>query len=82
VKWQRKAAEQGYADAQLLLGLLYSSGKGVPQDFVQARMWLSLAAVAGSTAASSILNLYDTKMTPNQIAEANRLAREWRPRKP
>jgi TPR repeat protein len=83
-KWFRKAAEQGDASGQLGLGGLYSDGQGVPQDYVQAHMWFNLAAVHISPKThSSVIrfrNLIAAKMTPEQIAEAQRLAREWRPK--
>ena len=44
VRWYRLAAEQGHADAQFELGSLYRIGEGVPQDYVQAYIWLDLAA--------------------------------------
>ncbi len=79
--WTRKAADQGYAGAQFSLGLMYSEGQGVPQDDAQAYMWFSLA----SRATDSEIRMRGTKnrdelaakMTPAQIAEAQRMAREW-----
>ena len=44
----RQAAEQGHANAQFLLGLRYTNGEGVPQDYVEAHMWLNLAASRSS----------------------------------
>jgi TPR repeat protein len=86
VKWYRKAADQGEAHAQLDLGVMYLNGQGVPQDYVQAHMWLNLAAAASDGRAE----LHDlavknrdsvaAKMTPAQIAEVQRLAREWKPK--
>ncbi len=82
VKWFRKAAEQGDADAQNNLGLMYGKGRGVPQDYVQAHMWYSLAAsrLPPGTDRDTALNSRDIlaeEMTPAQIAEAQRLVREW-----
>ncbi len=45
----RPLAEQGDAEAQYNLGFSYANGESVPQDFVQAHLWLSLAASAGLT---------------------------------
>ena len=56
---------------------MYDSGLGVPQDNVQAYMWLSLAAMRGGKKAKKNLNSVAEKMTLAQIAEAQRLAREW-----
>jgi uncharacterized protein len=83
VKWYRLAAEQGVAEAQNNLGALYGDGKGVPQDYVQADMWFNLAASKSSRIrdmAISDREAVASKMTPEQLAEAQRLAREWMPK--
>ena len=77
VKWYRKAGEQGNAVAQFNLGVSYKTGWGVPQDYVSAHMWLNLAAAAGYETASKIQDLAASEMTPDQIAEAKRMTREW-----
>ena len=81
VKWYRKAAEQGHADAQLMLGWVYADGDGVPKDSVLAYMWLNLAAskIKGEfrESAAKFRDRVAEKMTREQIAEAQRLAREW-----
>ena len=78
-KWYRKAAEQGDVLAQTNLGALYGNGQGVAQDLVLAHMWSSLAAAQGNEDAR--LNVDDVAkfMTPDQVSEAQRLAREWKP---
>ena len=86
VKWYRKAAEQGYAKAQNNLGLMYVGALGVPQDYVQAHMWLDLAPSIFSPGEDRDLaveyrDIVAEKMTPAQISEAEKLAREWRPKK-
>ena len=80
-KWTGKAAEQGYAPAQAHLGVLYWNGQGVPQDVVLAYMWLSLAA-ANEPDSVRERDLAASQMTPDEIAEAQRLAREWKPTTP
>jgi TPR repeat protein len=79
VKWYRKAADQGLAQAQYRLGLCYLDGQGVPRD-VQAYMWLDLA---GQTLeqARKMRDEVGSKMTPQQIAEAQKLSRDWEPKK-
>ena len=57
LKWVRKAAEQGYPEAQYHLGLVYGLGKGVPQDYVQAYTWFSAAAAQGNIKAKTFRNL-------------------------
>ncbi|MEN8206420.1 MAG: tetratricopeptide repeat protein [Pseudomonadota bacterium] len=74
VKWYRRAAEQGNDRAQYNLGLMYDGGYGVPQDYVQAHMWYDIADVA---VAVSYRDFVAREMTPTQITEAERLAREW-----
>ncbi len=86
VGWYRKAAEQGMASAQNNLGFMYSKGRGVPQDYAQAHMWSNLAASRsppGEDRDESVKNrdLIAKKMTPAQISEAQKLAREWKPKK-
>jgi uncharacterized protein len=86
-KWYRLAAEQGYAYAQNSLGILYAEGHGVMQDYVQAHMWFNLATThtrASNTEARDLAiknrDAVAAKMTPAQIAEAQRLAEEWKPK--
>ncbi len=74
----RPLAEQGHAEAQFNLGLMYRHGQGVPQDIVQAHMWLSLSASHVARFARDLL--VAGRMTPEQIAEAQKLAREWKPK--
>jgi uncharacterized protein len=80
IKWYRKAAEQGLAVAQSNLGAMYGLGQGVQQDYVQALMWFNLAASQGYSEAKKGIDLVTDGMTSAQIAEAKRLAREWKPR--
>jgi len=78
MKWYRLAAEQGDADAQYNLGGMYFSGHGVARNHIQAYMWVTLAAAQGNENASKGLEILEKKMTSSQIAEAQRLAREWK----
>ena len=117
IAWHRLAAEQGHADAQFNLGVMYAEGNGVPQDYVEAGAWYRLAAEQGHAVAQTNLGVsYATgegvpqdnvealmwhiladfrstgkarerteparngvaaQMTPADISEANRRAREW-----
>jgi TPR repeat protein len=76
----RPMAEEGNAAAQLLLGFMYERGQGVPQDFVQAHLWFNLAARQGEEKAGKMRDEVGAKMTPAQVAEANRLAAQWKPK--
>ncbi len=80
VKWLRKAAEQGHVNAQNNLGVNYLRGEGVPQDYVQAHMWFNLAGAQGDKQAVKNRDLAAKQMTPAQVAEAQKLAREWKPK--
>jgi TPR repeat protein len=76
--WYQKAANQGVDTAQANLGFLYLNGLGVRQDYVIAHMWFNLAVAGGLTDATKNREAAAAKMTPVQIAEAQRLAREWK----
>ena len=86
VYWEREAAFQDHYVAQANLAYFYEHGKGVRKDMVRALMWTILVArqmpwVAGM--GYSFAERRDeliSKMTPAQIAEAQRLAREWKPK--
>ncbi len=80
LKEWRPLAEQGIARAQSNLGSMYEYGEGVPQDDVQARMWLNLAAAQGDELARIHRDRMTRQMTPVQLAEARRLTREWKPK--
>ena len=81
-KWYKKAAEQGDRDAQNILGAMYERGKGIPKDFVEAYKWFS---ISGEGDIDNGTNEYGRKyremigkrMTPDQITEAQRLAKWW-----
>ncbi len=80
-RWFTKAAEAGLANAQDNLASMYFLGEGVPQDYVLAHMWANLAASQGGEDAVGKRDAIATFMTPSQIAEAQRLAREWKAKK-
>ncbi|MBN4047955.1 sel1 repeat family protein [bacterium AH-315-O15] len=81
VRWYRLVADQGHARAQYNLGAMYGSGRGVPQDFVEAHKWRNLAASRASaedqTRYAAARDALAAQMTPAQLAEAQKLAREW-----
>ncbi len=80
-KWFRKAAEQGFPLAQKNIGICYQEGNGVTTDYVEAYKWYNLAAVWGIGEAKQRLYNIEARMTTEQIAEAQRLARLFKPRK-
>ncbi len=78
----RPLAEQGHPLAQFNLSFMYSEGRGVTKDPVQSHMWMSLASSKlppGKSREDAIkaLSTLAKWMTPAQIAEAQRLTREW-----
>jgi uncharacterized protein len=79
LRWYRLAADQGIAAAQFGLGTIYENGQSVPQNFVLAHMWFNLSASQGNKAAALNRDELATSMSPAQIAEAQKLAREWKP---
>ena len=78
-KLSRPLAEQGDAEAQYMLADMYDEGHGVPQDDAEAIKWYLKAAEQGHADAQNIRDSVVELMTADQIAEAERLAREWRP---
>ena len=81
MKWYRRAAEQGDTTGQACLANMYDDRPGVQHDYVQAHMWFNLASTKVPSFAAE-RDRVAAKMTPAQIAEAQRLAREWKPTKP
>ena len=78
----RAAAEQSDSGAQTHLCLAFKSGSwGFPADFVESYMWLNLAAAQGDSIAETNRKLIAAKMTPEQIAEAQRRSTAFVPRK-
>lgn len=92
VYWYQKAADQRDFYGQSYLADMYLTGKGVPLDLVQARMWLNLAVACSKKREICWIHQADyddaarkradigSKMTPAQIAEAQRLATAWKPK--
>ena len=80
-KWFRRAAEQGDTDAQFKTGVNYANGIGVPKDYALAYKWFNLAAAKGVKKASKWRDELAKKMTPSQIQEAQKLARNFKPKK-
>jgi TPR repeat protein len=83
VRRLREAADHGSVSAQSSLGEMYRDGEGVPQDMVMAYLWFNLAASAANSQDqernSAARDNVAAKMTSRQFADAQRLAREWKP---
>ena len=85
-RWVGLSARLGLARAQALFGHMHEHGEGVTQDFVKAHQWYNLAASRLSSSESEILDLALSgrnrvagRLARAQLAEAQRLAREWQP---
>ena len=74
-KW-RAVAEQGLAEVQVNLALMYEKGEGVPQNYVLAHMWSSIAASNGNKTAADNIEIFEKKMSASQIQRAQKLAVE------
>lgn len=76
-KWYRLASEHGVIDAQIVLADRLASGFGVTPDNVQAHKWLGIAAKLGDLDAENLRDEIASRMTAEEIAEAERLANAW-----
>ena len=80
VRWYRRVADRENDLAQRRLGLLYERRDGVPKEYVQAYMWYKLRAAHGETSGAIMRNDLAIRMTSDQLAEAKKLVREWKPK--
>ena len=81
VYYLRLASNKGNDLAQRRLGQMYERGEGVQQDYVKAYMWYSLgSANDGVEAGARLRDALAKRMDTDQIAEAQKLAREWKPK--
>jgi uncharacterized protein len=85
VTWWQRAADRGVAIAQLNLSVMYANGDGVEQDYVRSHLYANLAAAhlpPGEDHDIAVKNraIIAKTLTPAQLAEAQRLARDWHPK--
>ena len=80
--WYRKAADQGWAEAQYNLGAAYFSGNGVPKDYVLAYMWVNLSAANGSDADRATRDKLESLMSREEVEKAQEMCREWISKQP
>ena len=71
----QKAAEQGLAEAQIVLGAMYSHGRGVAQDYKQAVAWYRKAAEQGDANAQGLLGVLYSQ--GRGVAQDDKLAYVW-----
>jgi TPR repeat protein len=79
VNWYRKAADQKDPVAQWRLAGYYYNGKGVPKNYIECYKWLLLSAAQGDERARKATPIVERALSPNQIAEGQRLARDFKP---
>jgi TPR repeat protein len=80
--WFRRAADRGHLGAQACLGVMYHRGQGVLRNDVEAIKWLTLATAQTSPERDAYALWRDYvagEMSQADVAEGERLAREWRP---
>ncbi|MDE2115800.1 MAG: sel1 repeat family protein [Hyphomicrobiales bacterium] len=80
IKYFRLAANQENPAGRYYLGIMYANGQGVPKDDVEAYKWFNLEAANGDKEAGKLRDSIAAYMTPAQIAEAQKLSREWKPK--
>ncbi len=80
LRWCRLAADQRHGAAMFLIATHYEQARGVPKDLVQAYLWYNLAAANGHEAGAKWRNRLGRDMTPAQVAQAQFLARNWKPK--
>jgi len=71
------AAQGGAPDALFELGMMYSTGRDVPMNLIEAHKWFNLAALRGNDAAKRYRVEISAELSKAEIAEAQRLARDW-----
>lgn len=77
-----EAAEHGSAIAAYQLGLKHYHGRGVPKDVVVAYMWFNIGAAGRNESAANARDLMETRLTKDQVAEAQRMTRVWMAKHP
>jgi TPR repeat protein len=81
IKWFRRGADAQEQFCMLSLADMYEKGQGIPQDYVEAHKWYNIVAATGWDMFAEDRDKLAKLMTPEQIAEAQKLAREWKPKK-
>ncbi|NOQ79367.1 MAG: hypothetical protein GQ546_08200 [Gammaproteobacteria bacterium] len=74
-----KLSHKNDSDAQYMLGYMYATGKGFLQDYIEAHKWFNLAASNGNQDAVKARNGVERRMSKEQIAQAQKQARAWKP---
>ncbi len=80
LRWCRLAADQGHGQALFTMGTYYDKARAVSRDVVQAHRWYNLASAYGYHEGAKWRDRLALDMTPAQLAEAQLLARNWKPK--
>jgi S1-C subfamily serine protease len=80
-KWFLKAAEQGEAQAQYLLGWCYTNGEGVPKDDLEGYKWAVLAGAHGFDGAKQVVATLENRMSRYEIVKGQQLAEDFKPKR-
>ncbi len=73
----RKARDERCAESMYRLGIMFSTGQGVPYDIIQAHKWFNLSASLGNKDAQRYRKELADEMSADEVAEAQRNARRW-----
>ncbi len=77
IKWYKLSAERSHKDAQNNLGAMYSKGEGTDRDFIEALKWFIISEKNGSEGGRKNIEIVEKRMTPEQVTQARKIAREW-----
>jgi TPR repeat protein len=73
----RDAEPEASKDYLFELGLLHSTGRAAPADFLAAHKWFNLSAQRGNEMAARLRSELAAEMSASDVASAQRAAREW-----
>jgi TonB family protein len=77
--WYWKAAYQGFSSAQYELGMMCAVGRGIPKNYANAYMWLSLASTSSEDEAAKQRDVIAKEMPAAEITEVQQLVKSWQP---
>jgi TPR repeat protein len=80
VNWFHRSADQGVSASHLRLGIAYAEGEGIDQNVTAACGWFLLAVANGVEGAADRVAAIQESMTPEQIAESQKLAAAYQER--
>ncbi|MOA26485.1 Localization factor PodJL [compost metagenome] len=74
--WYRRAAEQGHAEAQYYLGLIYAKGQGMQEDYKEAYAWVSVSIANGKDGVK-MRDAIAEVLTADQLEQAQQTAAQY-----